>query len=223
MKAKKGFPLLVAIIILGLIVSIQPLFSQNASLEKFSYISPVPGSKFINPENNIALRYGDALDLSSIRSSMIAVKGSEKRKITGTLKLSKDSKTLIFLPDQPYNYNETIMATIEPGLMTKSGKIMEGVSFSFTTKPIDNLPLLNNYYQKEYEKEMEEISSFTNSINEVPIQESNQIIHGNRSSREGLPTATIAAFDNPSDGYIFCTPRPWLSAPYKPHLMILDN
>ena len=198
-------------------------FGQTVQYEKFSYISPVPGSKFINPENNIAFRYGDVLDLSSVRNSMITVKGFQTGKITGTLKLSKDSKTLIFLPDQPYNYNETIMVNIEPGLKTESGKVMEGVSFSFTTKQLDNLPLLHNYYQKEYEDEMEEISSFTNSISEVSIQKTNQIIHGDKSNREGLPIATIAAFDNPSKGYVFCTPRPWLSAPYNPHLMILDN
>ena len=93
-------------------------FGQTVQYEKFSYISPVPGSKFINPENNIAFRYGDVLDLSSVRNSMITVKGFQTGKITGTLKLSIDSRTLIFLPDQPYNYNETIMVNIEPGLKT---------------------------------------------------------------------------------------------------------
>ena len=50
-----------------LIVFVFQTNGQNLKENSFNYISPKPGSKYIMPENNIALRHGDILDNQSIK------------------------------------------------------------------------------------------------------------------------------------------------------------
>ncbi len=193
-------------------------FGQTKSIEKFKYISPKPGSKYINPENTIAFRHGDVLDVSSVKSSLISVTGSLSGEISGKVKLSKDARTLIFYPEKPFKYTESIMVSIASGVKTETGINMEGISFSFYIAEQDNKELLKDFYNSEFEKE--EIKRFKSSSMEPssPIYKK-----GSKDLPEGLPIATITEFDNPAPGYIFCTPRPWQSAPYDPYMMILDN
>ena len=50
----------------------------------WNYISPMPGSKYINPENAIAFRHGDVLEISSVRSNAITVTCSGRGEIGGS-------------------------------------------------------------------------------------------------------------------------------------------
>jgi len=202
----KLFRLLISVLILGGFFYSQMSWSQNKSENSFNYISPVPGSKYINPENNIAFRNGDVLDMSSIRSSIISVTGLMRGEITGTLKLSNDSRTLIFIPDQPFAYNETITVNLKPGIQTESGLLMEGLEFNFHVKPADNSKLLHEHYQREYEENIS-ILPVSNSIDKTSILSNDKIVHGNIKNREGLPTATIVEYNNPAQGFIFCSPE----------------
>ena len=36
--------------------------AQSSNIEKYQYISPLPGSKLLLPENNIIIRQGDIID-----------------------------------------------------------------------------------------------------------------------------------------------------------------
>lgn len=198
-------------VIIALIIAVSA--TAQTGYESFNYISPKPGSKFINPENNIALRHGEVLDINSVRADMISVTGSQRGNITGTIKLSLDQRTLIFLPDQPYGYNEKITVTLEAGLQTKSGKVLEGLSFGFTTMEMDNTEMLHEFYKREFERETKDL----------PVNNNSSLNNHTQSASRSLPIPTIAEFNNPAEGYIFCTPRPWQNAPYDPHMMILDN
>jgi len=213
----KKFTLLASLLVIFCLSS-QMIFGQAKSFEKFKYISPKPGSKFINPENAISFRHGDKFDITSVKNSLISTTGSMSGEIPGVFKLSSDSRTLIFYPDNPYHYKETITVTLLPGLTTITGLNMEGVSYSFKVMDQDNTELLKAYYKQEQELE--------NSVNIQPSAHQSSVYQykkGTDDYPEGLPIATITEFDNPTPGYVFCTPRPWQNAPYDPYMMILDN
>ena len=213
----KKFTLLASLLII-FCLSGQMTFGQSKSVEKFKYISPKPGSKFVNPENNIAFRYGDILDASSVKNSLISLKGSLSGKISGKVKLSKDARTLIFIPDNPYQYKETITVCLLPGIATNTGLSLEGITFSFKVAEQDNTTLLKAFYKREME--LDNSNNVSSSSDQT--YPSNDY-KGSDEYPEGLPIAKITEFDNPAPGYIFCTPRPWQNAPYDPYMMILDN
>ena len=105
--------------------------SQHSDVE-LRYISPKPGSRFIMPGNNIALRYGDPFDRENISSSLLKVKSNSGIKIEGTLKLSSDLKTLIYYPKVPFQLGETILVKLLKGLKTVKNQNIRPVEFEFT-------------------------------------------------------------------------------------------
>lgn len=179
----------------------QMIFGQTKSFEKFKYISPKPGSKFINPENSIVFRHGDVLDESSVKNSLISVTGSLSGEISGIIKLSKDARTIIFYPEKPYQYKESINVNLQPGLATKSGLSMEGVSFSFIVAEEDNKDL-----SKVFDKDEFEIENVTN-VKSSPYQSTvNQYLKGTDDYPDNMPLPLVVEFDNPAPGYAFATP-----------------
>jgi len=194
-------------------------FSQQQA--SFSYVSPLPGSKYINPEQTIALRHGDIIDPTSVRNSMITLRGSERGEITGSVKLSVDGRTLVFTPDKPFSLKENISVEVANGIRTETGLELEGLSFGFKTKPIDNYPMLVDYYQREEQRLAGSMEKLDNGT-----ENNSHYEYGNRENNdypEGFPTPTIAAFDNPSPGYVFLGPRPFGGADYGTYLVMLDN
>lgn len=119
----------ICILIIVYIISINCLGQDNIDIK---YISPKPGSRFVMPENNIALRHGDAFDRTSILSSIIEVKSVEGQIIEGSLKLSLDLKTLIYKPNIPFQLGETIYVKLLKGLKTVKNQNIQPIEFEFT-------------------------------------------------------------------------------------------
>lgn len=193
----KKFTLLAGMLIL-FCLSGQLIFGQTISLEKFKYISPKPGSKFINPENTIAFRHGDVLDISSVKNSLISVTGSLSGEISGKLKLSQNQQTLIFVSDNQYQFGEWITVTLNKGIKTVSGSEIEGKTFKFKIKEVDNTALLNEFYQQ---LEIEE--SKLNSAYNQSLPTKSFIDNSTLELPEGYPEITVIEYDNPSPGYTF--------------------
>jgi len=72
--------------------------AQDSNIEKYQFISPLPGSKLIMPENNIIIRQGDILDPTTIKEASIEVVGSISGLHSGEFFLLDDMRTLIFIP-----------------------------------------------------------------------------------------------------------------------------
>ena len=158
--------------VLAFFVLFVQVFGQHPEYKKLEYISPEPGSRFIMPMNNIALRCGDKFDLESIKQSLLVVTNSKGLKIEGELKLSDDERTLIFKPQTPYPLGKTIHVELMKGLKTIFGDKIETVAFYFTVTPnsidnpqkylIDDLKLEqkshldNNKFEKKNQKEVKE-------------------------------------------------------------------
>lgn len=193
-------------------------FAQ-AQTAQFNYVSPVPGSKYVNPEQTIALRHGEIIDLTSIRFDLISVYGSLRVELPGIIQLAGDHKTVIFIPASPFNFGEKITVEVKAGLKTESGLILEGFSFDFQIKEYDNYPMLLDFYQR---KEKLETSDFINQ-EEYLNPSKNAIKSASEEYPDGFPIPTIAEFADPSPGYVFCGPRPMATPDYDPYILIMDN
>ena len=85
------------------------LAQSNYNIDKFQYLSPVPGSGLLKPQTNIIIRYGDPLSNFNIDdTSLIRVSGNLSGLHSGTFYITKDFKTIVFLPDIPFNYGERV-------------------------------------------------------------------------------------------------------------------
>ena len=193
-------------VIIVLLVSF--LTSGLQSQNNWNYISPIPGSKFINPESSIVFRQGDKIDKSSIDNSLIKVSGSVSGLIKGKLILSKDGRTLIFYPNTAFQYKEQISIFLKKGVKTVGGLEMNAIRFSFTIMSEDNLPLLRQYYEQEYKQEIatKQISG-QNSSPDYSIKKEKR--NGAIVLPDDFPIPLIAEFDNPAPGYTFVSPRSW--------------
>lgn len=188
----------------------------------WNYISPKPGSKYINPESAIAFRQGDVLDLSSIRSADIVVTSSSRGEIDGNFILSRDLKTLIFYPDQDFVLKEKIHVSLNKGIRTMSGLEMEAVDFSFSVMEVDNSEMLRAYYEQRYAEEFADLSqkasNMPQEILDFPYNKQAQ----NYPEDYAIPVVT--EFNNPSPGYVFATTFQFVSGVIIPgYNIILDQ
>jgi len=117
---------------------------------------------------------------------------------------------------------EKIQVTLRAGIKTLRGNRMEGLSFSFTIKPMDNLNLLAQYY---LDQEQQTIPF----VQEAPMIKSNEkstdqlITYGDYSLPERYMSPTITTNLAPTPGYTFATPRPNGTVPYDQYNVILDK
>lgn len=190
--------------------------SLGFSQAQWNYVSPKPGSKFINPENTIAVRHGDVIDQTTIKAELFDVSASKSGKIKGEVKLSRDGRTLIFEPSKPFIYNEKIQVKLIVGVKTEGGLELPELTFDFQVTPFDNTEMLNDYYQIEYEKEIASEFKENNNKRKPGIKNTNNL-------PERFPPANVTEFDSPTAGSIFCAPRPNGAAPYDPYSVIMDN
>ncbi len=192
-----------------LILFLGSFFSNSLqSQNNWNYISPVPGSKFINPESTIVFRQGEKINKSSIDNPLIKVSGSASGLIEGKLILSKDERTLIFYPNTAFQYKESVTVVLPEGIETVSGIEMNSVRFSFTTTNENNLPLLRQYYEQEYENEI--ATRQISGQNSYPdLSRKKEKLSGAIELPADFPTPLIVEYDNPAPGYNFVSPRSW--------------
>jgi len=204
-----------------LIMLISLLFSTTVLAQtSWNYISPKPGSKYINPQNTIAFRHGDVIDISSVKSSAITVNSSLKGEISGSFILSTDMRTLIFYPDNAFELKDNIQVKLAKGIRTVNGPELEGVEFHFSVKEVDNTQMLIEFYEKENLNETKNVQN-NNQGNEEDLNSLDKSLA--QSYPDRFPVPLVTEFDNPSPGYVFSGPRPMGPAPYDPYLLIMDN
>ncbi len=108
------------------------LAQSNYNTDKFQYISPVPGSSLLKPQTNIIIRYGDPIsNFDQNDSSLIIVNGSLSGYHSGKLYLTKDLRTIVFLPDNPFTNGERVSVQLSSGLRTTNNINVDSLSFYF--------------------------------------------------------------------------------------------
>ena len=190
----------IAILIIHLVISVfvdsNEAQSQDVKSAGFNYISPVPGSKYIMPQSNIAIRHGDLIQVESMQNFSIRVIGSKSGKVTGKTILSDDLRTIIFKPDNSFAFGEEVQVIIYEGLKTITGLEFEQKEFAFTiTSSIPDLPA-NYFFENE----------FRNAITQKRVNKNDKSNNSfqvkNNNLPEDFPEITINLSENlPHEGY----------------------
>ncbi len=103
-------------------------FAQQIS---YNYICPVPGSKYLNPEQVICLKTGQCFDPNSLHHTLILIKGSQSGIMLCEVSLSPDLMALFITPNSKFALGEKVDVWISPGLRTCLGKNIKPEAFSF--------------------------------------------------------------------------------------------
>jgi len=104
--------------------------SQQSSLH---YICPVPGSSYINPEQNIILKSSTPFGPDVLENAIVYLNGSKSGPRHIDYVLTGDRRTLLIKPGQKYSLNEKVHVRIS-GLRTIDGKEVPELEFEFFTK-----------------------------------------------------------------------------------------
>ena len=97
----------------------------------YQYLSPLPGSKYHNPEATIIVRHGDFINPATVSADAFVVTGSESGVAAGEAVLSTDRKTVIFKPADVFRFGETVTVEILGGVETLAGEALAPFTFEF--------------------------------------------------------------------------------------------
>ena len=166
---------------------------------QFQYVNPVPNSIYVSANTNIIIRQGDLINKNSVSANILSVIGSVTGKHTGRLVLADDNKTLVFTPLAAFSPNEEVTVRLSSGLTTVDGIRIGDLTYKFHTCNTTNIaPVLQSSSEKINNNNAKDISSVRDS-----------------SLPTNLPKINIDKSNDPSDGYLFVCP--------SPYLMIVDN
>jgi hypothetical protein len=119
-------------VILG--ISEEIVFSQDNALNLYEYLSPKPYSLCHNPETMILIRFGEEIDISSLKEDLFDVTGDISGSHQGRFTISRDHLTLIFKPDSIFSLNEKVTLRLQEGIKTISGKLLPLFNYWFTIR-----------------------------------------------------------------------------------------
>ena len=180
---------------LCLCLSPQSTFAQKQSAQSIQYLFPASGATAITREATIIIRPGDILNASTIKASLITVKGSFSGTHSGTFTLSDDKRTMIFKPSTLFTYSERVTVTLRKGILTTKGIKVDSLYYYFT---IQSQP-------KGRTLTFAEGSAAGGSQKASQIREPNNSFSVNSltGSYINFPKITPTTMDNPSPGSIF--------------------
>ncbi|GAB4332789.1 MAG: hypothetical protein Kow00127_24490 [Bacteroidales bacterium] len=191
------------------VVAILMIYATNG--RSFTYLSPVPGSKFAQPEHQITIRADIPFDQEITGRSIISVTGSISGNHPGMSILTADRMTWIFKPASPFVYGETVTVHLGPGVMTDKGEVPE-FSYTFSVMPADNEPLKKAFL--EWEK------------SQLPEYSGTQVTKTSKGKDlpGDFPEMWVTVNNNPTPGYFFITPHnPFHPLDLPSYSMIIDN
>jgi hypothetical protein len=126
--------LLIFLLQISLGISAENIFSQEGKLHGYEYLSPLPYSLDHNPETVIIIRFGDIIDIGSLKNELFEVTGDLTGQHRGKFTVSQDHTTLIFTPDHIFSYNEKVFLHLWEGIKTQSGRLLPEFYFWFTVR-----------------------------------------------------------------------------------------
>ncbi|MCZ6703969.1 MAG: aryl-sulfate sulfotransferase [Ignavibacteria bacterium] len=173
------------------------LLSTNIEAQEeptYQYLSPLPGSKLLSRETNIIFIHKNYIDHSTlIKDNLIKVIGSQSGIHYGEFILSDDRKTMLFNPDDLFTPGETVTVTLNSGIKTISGKLIDPVSYSFSITPLQEPIRMDPVERLDMGITMEDLYLSRNSTNTSVLD----------TIPTDFPEITIDTVDNPAPGNIF--------------------
>ncbi len=199
------------VILLGLLFFLA--LSVN-SQSNWKYISPVPGSKFVNPKNNIAIRHGDQFGKDEVDHLNIEVVGSQSGLASGKIRLSNELRTVIFNPGRSFHPGETVTVSIINSPKTLMGKQLNDTSFSFQISRQPNV-------SHQTKTDSDHLNPQKQHVNNTENKRQSTLINVGDQLPEDLPPLQITKHNNPANGYLFLTSG--ANDNYSNYIRIVDN
>lgn len=176
--------------LLSIFYAISP--TLNAQDLAFAYICPVPGSMNLNPEQTITLKCIEPINPISLHAGVISILGTKSGHVPVKFLLSKDYKTIIFIPERSFVIGETISVSINDGISTLSRKQIAGLSFEFSIISHDRQSL-----NARLEQLLEEKEDF------FPAPPDNKMLNINNTLPDDFPAPTVYSYGEHDNNYIF--------------------
>jgi len=104
----------------------------------YTYVSPVPGSRYVSPGNTIALR--TVAGAASISPGAIEVQGAASGPCAGSLRISDDGRTVFFVPAAPFRAGERVTVRVNPA-HAEGG--LPPLTFDFTVSTAAHRPSID--------------------------------------------------------------------------------
>lgn len=168
---------------------------SNIYANNIIYISPVPGSAFNLPMTNIIAGFSEKLDITKSKQGDIKVIGSISGIHTGKIIFAEKDTRMVFIPDIPFEFNETVTVTLKE----------EKYSYSFFTSA-QKVTAENYYPVLSFPKHITEMENGDNVFNTDTMPNITYVMNG--------PTAS---------GSIFIANTLNAGGGYPSTLMILNN
>jgi Arylsulfotransferase (ASST)/Secretion system C-terminal sorting domain/Cep192 domain 4 len=160
---------------------------------KFQYINPKSHSGYASPESSIIIREGSTIDRTTVDEKLIKVYGSQSGIHKGNFLLSDDSRTLVFNPYLPFLPWEKVTVELNEGIKTGEGKNIGKLNFDF---------FIN---RKTEPGDIKKLNKFDDDLPvESPANQSLTL------TTQSIPSLIVDSVNNPSPGYMFIAPTPYL-------------
>ena len=174
------------------------------------YVSPEPGSRGVSPHNNIILRSSEVLDASSTELTSVRVVGSTSGSHTGSLKLSDDRATLVFVPGRPFHLGEKVVVSVSASPCRSQGRS----DFRFEFQVAERWSVGH--------QRPTEVLEQTDASWHTPNAARAATLAGPLPT--DYPEIFIPWSDDPEPGLLFMAPRSTaMSAGPEGHLIVIDN
>jgi len=113
------------------------------------FFTLIPGfdnnAQNIEPNKKIELTFSKEMNATSINSGTFFIEDSAGNKVSGTVFYDVDSKTASFLPDLPFDYEETYRLIIKNGISdTEGNHLANDVDYNFSIKKDNDPPFSAN-------------------------------------------------------------------------------
>lgn len=190
-----------------------------------TYVSPIPGSKYLTPQTGIIVRSDVDLEPSQVTNNLFEVSGSISGVHYGQVILVGDQRIILFKPLTPFSLGETVSVSMSHPLQATNGDTVSLTPFSFTIAGYDlntdraflstlssNLPEAN--VPTEPQSESEEVD---NMLHKTELKYELEGLPAN------FPPLTVTKSDSPSSGYIFLSTNMIPNSKYGDYLIIEDN
>jgi hypothetical protein len=190
------------------------IFNCVSLSQSIEYTSPKDHSVLVSLNSNIILKSSEFIDPASLSPDEFSVIGSASGIHQGTVKLSDDNKTILFLPATAFSANENVIVNVYQSIKTIGGVDLPAVTIHFKTTPLSHRIDLSAYPQQNNEwGNIAGNSSANKFLNKSLAADT---------LPSDFPQITVDTLNNPSDGKIFLANiSPTFNA--GNYLMILNN
>ncbi|MFC2151678.1 aryl-sulfate sulfotransferase [Bacteroidota bacterium] len=142
----------------------------NSAFSQLLSVSPVPGSKFHNPETSIILKFKSPVKSNSLKNDLFVITGSKREYSNINYLTSDDHRTIILSSNDKFEYGETIYVHANYKIELETGLKINIPDFLFHVKD-EEFVISNSYYKyNSYFKNKDYFPPVTVNINDNPAE-----------------------------------------------------